>query len=320
MSDLQALFKGREGAGVTAAVDTISKLFKEGKIKTTDLNLLDIAEATLGHEALSALRKASPDSSMIHVLREAVDPVNLSAFTHITDLLITQGVVEAYNAPEYIGHTLVTEETSRRDNTREAGIADIDDDAIVVPEGEKLPDSRFGEDWIDIPKSEKRGLKIGVTREAVFFDETGRILELARAIGERLATNKEKRILRVVLGITNNYNRKGVARNTYVATGSGDPRVNMLASNPLVDWNDIDEALQLFVGMTDDRTPAEPIQVTPTHIIHSAYKTWNVNRILTATEVRTATNTAATTTIGANPAQKQALIPVTSPWIDNLLI
>ncbi len=319
MSNLSVLFKGREGKGVTAAADMIVNMVKEKKINVNDLSIRDIAQSTLGEAGMRAMERCNDEAPMLKV-KEEVDPVNLQAFLHITDLLITQGVVEAYNSPEYIGTSLVTEETSRRDNTREAGLAEIDDSALVVREGEEYPDTRFGEDYIDIPKSEKRGLKIGVTREMVFFDETHKILDLARSIGERVAVSKEKRILQVVLGITNPFVRKGVARNTYVLTGGGDPRVNALASNPLVDWIDIDEANQLFVGMTDDRTIPEPIMVKPNTIIHSPSKTMTVARILTATEIRKATNAGVDITIGSNPLAALPLRSVTSPWIDNLLI
>ncbi len=319
MSNLSALFKGQEGAAVTAAATKIGDLVKTGVVKASDLNLRDIAESTLGSDGCRAMFNCRNEAPMLAV-KEEVDPVNLQAFLHITDLLITQGVVEGYNTPGLIGGQLVTEETSRRDNTREAGLALIDDAALVVKEGEEYADTRFGEDYIDIPKSEKRGLKIGVTKEAVFFDETGRILDLARSVGERLAVSKEKRILSVVLGITNPFVRKGVARNTYVLTGGGDPRVNALASNALLDWNDIDELNALFTTMTDDRTIPEPIAVRPDTIIHSPFKTMTVNRILTATEIRKATNAAVDTTIGSNPLAALPLKSVTSPWIDNLLV
>lgn len=319
MSNLSALFKGREGAGVTAAAEKISALFKDGKIKVHDLNLRDIAQATLGEDGMRAMERCNDEAPMLAVKQE-VDPVNLSAFAHITDLLITQGVVEAYNSPDFVGSQLVTEETSRRDNTREAGLAEISDAALVVPEGNEYPDTKFGEDYIDIPKSDKRGLKIGITKEMIFFDETGKVLDMARSVGERVGVSKEKRILQVVLGITNNFVRKGVARNTYVLTGTGDPRVNALASNPLLDWNDIDELNQLFVGMVDDRTTPEPIMVKPNVLIHSPAKTMNIARILTATEIRKSTNAAVDTTIGSNPLATMPIKTVTTPWFDNLLV
>lgn len=303
-----------------ATGDRVLNLIKEGKIKVKDLSILDIARATLGDSALMKIQSMDADSVAVG-LRESVDPVSLNSFSDITQLLVLEGAMEAYNAPEYIGSMLIKEETSRRDNVRKPGIALIDDDALVVPEGEEYPDVKFNQDYQDLPTSQKRGLKIGVTREAIFFDETGMITTRAASIGERIGTNKEKRILRTFLGLTNNYNRNGVARNTYVA--ASDPRVNKIASNPLTDWHSVDTANQLFTGMTDDRVRnlvGEPIQVTPDTIVVSKYKVMTAIQIMQATMVRRATNAAVDQTYSANPLNMLPMAPLTSVWLDWLLV
>lgn len=306
-----------------AAGDKVINLVKEGKLKAKDLSILDIARATLGDAALMRVQAMDADNVAVG-LRESVDPVNLTQFTDITQLLVLEGAMEQYNAPTFIGSQLVKEETSRRDVIRKPGIALIDDDALVVPEGEEYPDVKFGQDYQDLPQSQKRGLKCGVTREAIFFDETGEVVKRAASIGERIGTNKEKRILRVFLGITNNYNRNGTARNTYVA--SADPRINSLASNPLTDWHSVDAANQLFTAMTDDRVKSggtitgEPIQVTPDTIVVSPYKRMTAIAILQATMIRKATNTAVDQTYSANPLNMLPMSVLDSVWLDWLLI
>ncbi len=305
--------------------DKVVNLIKEGKIKAKELSIFDVARATLGDAALIRIQGMDAENVAIG-MRESVDPVSLTLFSDITQLLVLEGAMEAYQSPEYIGDKLFKAESSRRDNVRKPGLALIDDDALVVPEGEEYPDVKYSQDYQDLPPSQKRGLKIGVPREAMFFDETGDILKRAASIGERIGTNKEKRQLRVFLGITNNYNRNGTARNTYVATGGGDPRVNSLASNPLTDWHDIDEANQLFTAMTDDRTKSgatitgEPIQVTPDTIVVSKYKWMTALAILQASQVRKGTNSAADQTYGANPLNVLPLNPLTSVWLDWLLV
>ncbi len=317
---LVEFFKGKEGAAITATVGVVEKLVKENKIDISKASLRDIAWATLGAKGMQILQEATSDGAGMQRLKEEVDPVNSQAFMSITGLLVTQGVVTAYQSPTFIGNQLVTEETSTEDNTRETGLAPIGDEALVVPEGEEYPDTKFGQDYIDVPGSVKRGLKIGLTREMIFFDRTGKVLEAARGIGERLGVSKEVRILRVFLGIDNTFKRNGVTRNTYVATGTGDPRINKLAGNPLTDWHDIDDANALFLGMLDDRQPnPEPIQVTPNTIVVSPYKLWNAQQILTASELRRTTNTAVDTTISGNVvAGKYNLL--SSVWLDRLLV
>ena len=299
-------------ADMKAAAAKVVDLIKEKKININDLSLREVAEATLGVEAVCNMMRASDGVTAM----ESVAPANLSAFTNITGNMIFEGIVQSYEAASPIAASLVTPESSRRDGGRDIGYAPIDDDVLVVEEGEEYPDMKFGEDYIDIPTSKKRGAKIGITREAIFFDELGRIMEGAIAIGDRMGTNKEKRTLSMVLGLTNNFVRKGVARNTYVS--AGDPRINLQAATPLVDWTSIDNALQMFNNMNDDRTNAEPIQVTPTTILVPQQLELTAKRIFAATEIRTGTNGGATQTYGPNMLKAPTV--VTSPWIKKLLV
>lgn len=298
-----------KGAQIVAAM-------KEGKLKYTDLSLRDIGEAALGAKGMREMGRASEDADIVDTMREAVAPVNLSVFTNITGQLIQQGVYEAYNSTDYIGEQLVTMETSREDNTRIPGLAPIDDDAMEVEEGGEFPDVRFGEDYIDIPRSKKRGLKIGVTREAVFFDRTGQVLEQARTVGDRMALNREKRILRTVLGIDNSFVRKGVARDTYVA--ATDPRINDL-TNELADYTDLDTVVQAFADMRDDRAVGEPIVVQAKNLLVVDNLMFTARNILKATDIAVtpAVSTAGTSRM-PNPYSGMPM-PLTSPWIRMLL-
>ena len=73
----------------------------------------------------------------------------------------------------------------------------------------------FGEDYIDTPQTTKRGFIVPVTKEAIFFDRTHLILQRAAEVGEVLGLNKEKRLLDLLIGVTNNYKWKGADYNTY---------------------------------------------------------------------------------------------------------
>ena len=318
MINLKEAFKSaKTPAEVRMAGTRIKEHIKAGKIKASEISLKNLAEATLGYEGLSALGSMGDvgEGQMLEGLKEAVDPVNLSAFTSITgELVINQGY-EAYRQPEFIGDSLVTAESSREDKTREAGLSPIDDDVLIVKEGAEYPDTKFGEDYIDVPSSEKRGLKIGLTREMIFFDRTGKLVEMAQQIGEVLGRNKERRILQVVLGITNTFVRKGVARNTYVA--SADPRINLLPSTALVDWTTLDSVYQLFQNMGDDKVVADPISVVPNAILCCPVKEWSFNRILNATEVEHAAS--GITTKSKNPLSSKGIKLHSNIWVYNML-
>ena len=303
----------KTSAEVKEREHTVIEAIKAKKLSLHNSSLRDLAEATLGTPAMRKLADNNIGSATV-ALQESADPVNLTAFSNITGALIQEGVYEAYASPEFIGDKLVTAETSRRDGARVPGLADIDDDAMVVEEGAEFPNVKFGEDYIDVPTSKKRGMKISVTRELVFFDETGRVLEMAQSVGSRLGLNKEKRILSVVIGGTNNYNRKGVAANTYLTSGN---RINDQVQT-LTDWTSVDDAMQLFADMRDDRATAEPIMVMPDTMIVTSAKLMTAKSILSATEVRTSTNSAATQTIHANPVSGSMSI-VSSRYLDWML-
>jgi hypothetical protein len=67
------------------------------------------------------------------------------------------------------------------------------------------PSLGFGEDYIETPQTTKRGFIVPVTKEAIFFDRTNLILQRAAEVGEVLGLNKEKRLIDLLIGATNNY-------------------------------------------------------------------------------------------------------------------
>jgi hypothetical protein len=310
MQDIVALLSGKSVAEKREITDKVGSLILEGKIPINKISLKSVAEGLFGREYM---RKVEQSSSRPLVVSEAADPVASKAFLNISGNLVYQGVVEAYNSPTLIGSQLVTEETSTEDNTREIGIAPIDDRDTIVPEFEEYRDVKFGEDYIDIPKSDKRGMKIAITKEAVFFDRTGLVIEQARSIGERLAVTKEIQILQVVMGVNNTFSRKGVSVNTYLTSGN---RINEKSGLPITDWTSFSKAEMMFDAMRDDRKNPEPIMVMPNAILVPKAKVWDTKRILNATEVRTTTGT--TQTNGANPIGNGMTV-LTSPWITSIL-
>lgn len=314
---IRAAFEAAKTDGERKAlVERIKTALDDGDIKMEELSIRDIAEATLGRVGLDALSKN--DGAALADLREAVSPVMLSNFTNITGVLVLRAGYEAYTSAEFVAGQLQTEETDNEDNVRVAGLADIDDDATVIPEGQEYPTVKFGEDYIAVPSSVKRGARLALTKEMIFFDKTGRLLELARQVGYIVGRNKEIRSLRNILGVDNTFSRKGVSRNTYVSTA--DPRINKIASNALQDYSDIEAVEQLFANYTDDRTTGEPITVNPDTMLVSPYKEWTARRLLDATQVRIATNTAATQTYSPNPLGSISKKLVVSPWVKWVLV
>lgn len=229
--------------------------------------------------------------------------VSSTAFMHITGQLLVNEVQQAYQDPAFIGDQLCTVTTTRLPRGEKIpGLAEIGNEAEAVGEGKPYPMVGFGEDWIETPETIKRGMIIGLTREIIVADLTGRLIENAQRIAHWIAYNRELRILQTALGITSSYNRKGrgvVA--TYGDNSGNHDWDNLAASNTLTGWESIQTAELLFDGMTDPNT-GTPIVVTPnTMVVPSALK-HTARRIINATEIRYndgASNT--TATYSANP-------------------
>ena len=308
---LHRILENTTGEERNRRIELFCKTMRENKLPRA-VSIPEIADAVFSEQDKRTLRTSTASEGVI--MREAVDPVNLKAFNNITGNLILQPTLEAYKSADFIADQLFTQETAIDDKTRQIGLGTIDDDAVVVKEGEEYKDVKFGEDYIDIPESDKRGVKIGITREMLFFDRTGQVIQRAREIGDIVGRNRELRMLRTFLGLDNTFKRKGVARNTYVA--AADPRINLKGGTPLVDWTSVNNAWQLFATMTDDNAPANPINVMPDTLVVPMAKIMTARQIMSATEIRSVNGTE--TRIAANPVAGMATI-ITSPWITNLL-
>ena len=135
-----------------------------------------------------------------------------------------------------------------------------------------------------------------MTKEAIFFDRTHLVLTRAAEVGEILGLNKEKRLLDLIVGVTNNYKHNGAALNTYYTS---TPWKNQLAANELVDWTDVDAAEQLFAEMLDPAT-GEPVLVRGTTVLVMPAYRHAAHRVFNAAEIDY-TDGGSTTTRAANP-------------------
>lgn len=297
------------GRGMVAA--KLAEAVEERAIRPEELSLRRLAAALVedGSEYVESL----DPSSGSRISESAVDT---SAFSNIVGTLISAKILEAYGQPEYVFSRTIPVYQSRLSGERVAGVSMPHDGNDVIGEGMPYPSVGVGEDYIDLPHTEKRGQVVKVTREAVFFDQTGQVLMRAAQVGAGLAANKEKRLVDVVIGATNNHKWKGTAYDTYQATS---PWVNIKASNTLVDWTQIDAAAQLLYGMTDPNT-GEPILVSAKHIIVNGAYRQAASRAVLADRIVVvspgfATSGSPTQTEAANPF-KGAYQVIDSPYVN----
>lgn len=282
--------------GPQKTVHYLRDCLEQKLIEPAEFSLRTLAEALIpeGREFVEhcrPLRKAS-----VNLLESGA--VDVSAFSHITAQLMYAKVMEGYQQEEFVASRLVETIPTRQDGEKIPGVTPIGDGAEIVDPGQPYPLVGFSEDYIETPGTDKRGMVCAVTREAIFFDRTSLVLRNAFKVGEMLALNKEKRVLDVIVGVTNNYKWNGTSYDTYQDSA---PWVNVQSGNDLVDWTDIDASEQLFADLVDPHT-GEPILVQPRMILVMPARLHTARRILAATEVRSGDGASGSMqTITANP-------------------
>lgn len=225
-----------EGPRRTAA--HLSEALREKHLKPDEFSLRDLAEALVpdGREWVRELDPRGGGGALRVLEAEGVD---VTAFANVTGQVIYTKVMEAYQQEAFVVSKLVDTIPTRLDGEKIPGASHVADKIDVVEPGMPYPSLGFGEDYIETPSTSKRGFIVSVTKEAVFFDRTNLVLRRAAEVGELLGLNKEKRLVDLVIGATNNYKWRGASYNTYQAAA---PWVNVKTGNELVDWTDVDAA------------------------------------------------------------------------------
>jgi hypothetical protein len=226
-----------------------------------------------------------------------MEGVDVTAFLNVAGQVVHAKILDAYTQEAFVVSKLVQTIPTRLDGEKIPGVGGLKENIDEVPPGMPYPHLGFGEDFIETPNTAKRGFIVPVTKEAIFFDRTHLILSRAAEVGEILGLNKEKRLLDVVIGETNNYKANGTSYDTYYANG---PWANSLGGNALVDWTNVDAAEQLFADMLDPNT-GEPVLVRGTTVLVMPAYRHAAHRVFNAVEINYGASGAATQTTAANP-------------------
>ena len=295
---------GQAGTHLTEALE-------KRELKPTDIDFCELAEAFFGYEFRRECDPARPGVGGARRILESVDAVDSTAFLDITQRVISNQLMGAFTLEANMASALVDFEGNvRLRNERRPGITPVGDEGEVVHEGMPIPAQDFGEKYQDFGDNYKRGMIVGLTKEALFFTgQSAEMLRQASRVGEWLGVNKDKRIWQTILGIQNNYNYNGTAYNTYNAAAIGAPAIvpQNIHGWALNTWHDIDRANRLFDRMVDPDT-GEAIEISGMTVIVMPAQEMTARSILTATESRTTGGT--DTTIFANPVSGYSLGPV----------
>lgn len=282
--------------GADRTVEHLSESLREGHLQAEDFSIRDLAES-LVPEGRQWVRMLDPRSGGSVNLMEAGEGVDISAFLNITGQVIYSKILESYNQEAFVVSKLVQHVPTRLDGEKIPGVGRIADSIDEIAPGMPYPNLGFGEDYVETPSTSKRGFIVPVTKEAIFFDRTHLILSRAAEVGEVLGLNKEKRLIDLAAGITNNYKSNGVNYDSYYTSGAW---VNALTGNELVDWTNVDAAEQLFADMLDPHT-GEPILVRGTTVLVMPAYRHAAHRVFNAADITYSGTGSETTTTAANP-------------------
>jgi hypothetical protein len=286
-------------SGPEKTVRHLQEALGAGDLKPEDFSIRELAEVTLSPERV---RQMDPRHGGACLL-EAGDGMDVTAFSNITGQVVQAKILEAYAQEAFVLSRLVDTIPTRLDGERIPGIGRISDEVAEVRPGMPYPSLGFGEDYIETPQTTKRGFIVPVTKEAIFFDRTHLVLQRASEVGEVLGLNKEKRLLDLLIGETNNYKWKGANYYTYSNSGSGvAPDGNWIneMTEELVDWTDVDAAEQVFADVLDPNT-GEPVLIRATTVLVMPAYRHAAHRIFNAAEIQYTPTDGSTTTVAANP-------------------
>lgn len=290
----------KQGGQGPQACANIRRAFKEGHFDINDVSFKMLAEETLGRDWVENVHETAQHGGLIVQESGVGGAVDSTGFSNLLTTIIG-GVMdsEPAEADAELAETLcTTKRVNRERGERYVGLKKLDRDANrVVREGEEYSAYGFGEDWVDMPDTAKRGGYVLLTKEMIAEDETGRALDAARDIIREARMNKAERILLAVLGVTNSiYKPKSVAEGTYVSSGTGldNPnRINLTTSGAeLIDWTDLDEAWLRWADMADKVT-GRPIAINPSEmtLLVMPHKHAVARQIIGATSIESGTIT-----------------------------
>jgi hypothetical protein len=306
----------RQGLGLSNAQgsdykdNANNKRLGERTWKPEDFSLRELAEGLLGSawrimfddSQRGTLAKMTAARSLVEQgagLMEStgfgLDPtafLNINTFTSVVGGLIEVKILESFQNPQLIADTLAPAEPTKLNGQKIIGLQSMGDLARKRLPGESHTRAQFGERWVQTPETRENALAVDVLKEAVFFDLTSDVLNMASSVGDALAYRKELEVIDSVIGVTNNFNYNGTAYNTY-QTSKTLGYLNDI-SNPMTDWTSFQADVLQFMRVEDPHT-GKRIMIQPNTILVLPAKIATANMILNATAIERRTGAGAST-------------------------
>ena len=274
--------------GARGTMERAYEAIDSGKLslRTPGFDLRGFADGLLGDQWAASLKThAGRTAERGFEATEAVDP---SVFSHIVGQLLIREVQMGYENPEFIGDRLfrtIPEPTTA--SILGPLLVPMVSNVLDLPEPISpempYPDTTVAEDWITLPAIVKWGRVLNVSLEAILQDRTGQLRDRAMNIGYYGRLVKEQNQLRVAFGLTNPFNWKNTAYNTYQ---TASPWINKITGQAVTasNFSILNNVEQLFAQMTDPYT-GQMIEIRPNALVCMPESKYDFKNIIHATEV-----------------------------------
>ena len=175
---------GKAGA---LAGERVEDLLTEGKLKAEDISLKSLFDATVDTDSIDTNDAA-----------QVAEGINKSFFPVISSKIINSQIIAAYNLAEGdVAKLYRTIPATRTDEETVVGFSAGNYTPLLRPEGMSYEETAFGEKYWNI-KMADFGRMISVTRETIFEDRTGEVMERARDIGEAAGQHKANMVIQTL--------------------------------------------------------------------------------------------------------------------------
>lgn len=288
-----------EAHGPEAVEDTVRGWLDSRQAQAHHFRVRPLFEALVpeGREMLQEWSTGGFSSSTRRLLEAGA--VVSSSFSNITGQIVYSRTLEYFQLPEFVFTREVDTMPSQFLGMEKiAGISEIGDESEIVDEGMPYPLAGIQEDWIEAPAGRKRGKIVALTWESVFADRTGDLLKRAGNVGRWLGHNKEKRIIDAIVDENagavsatmggHRYHWRGTSYATHQTNAAVAPFYNnVVTSNALADWTDI-EAAELQMSRIRDPYTNEPMEITPDVVVVTKQLEYTARYVIQATTAHVA--------------------------------
>lgn len=290
--------------GAPAAGAMLVEALREGKLTVQDFpSIRQLAECLI-------VNKSTPTESVgARILAEAVlseeaaSFVSVDGFNVVAAQLFFNALTTSYNAADYTVKGMFKNIPSNL--VRGEYFGGISNSAVALESvafGDNLPTLTPAQDFVNSPAQERKGAIMNITMDMIRGDRTGEIMNYFEKFGEAIGLTDELEACSTLADVDyksssganyprTHYNWKNTPYSTYFGSISQptQPWANLIASNGLIDWNNINKAF-VALGTTLDPYTGWPITVSGKYkLIVPTPLAYTAGRIQKSTQFRSGT-------------------------------